>query len=86
MTKNIDDSPFMSIDELEDEFMILDTNTPDEDLAAVCFKITEWWLEDYSFDDLLEEFDVLPEEAFYAIVKSGLIDPDDLEAYLTSDR
>ena len=55
------------------------------ELAEVCYRIVEYWMEDYSFEELLEEFDVLPEEAFYVIVKAGLIDEDALQAYLVSD-
>jgi len=57
----------------------------DIDLAEACVKITAWWLEDYAFEDLLEELDVLPEEALYACVKAGLIDEEDLKNYLSSD-
>lgn len=75
-------------DEYEAEgFMILDPIADlDENLAEVCYKVTEWWMEDYTFEQLLEEFNVLPEEAFYTIVKAGLVDPEDLKSYLTSDR
>jgi hypothetical protein len=66
-------------DEIETD---LDVNL---DLAEMCVKITEWWLEDYTFEELLEEFDVLPEEAFYAVVKAGLIDEEDLKNYLSAD-
>lgn len=57
----------------------------DLDLAELCEKVTQWWLEDYTFEELLEEFDVLPEEAFYAVVKAGLVDEEDLKNYLSSD-
>ena len=70
-------------DELE--FVSLDTTDYDANLAEVCFKLVEWYTEDYPFEDLLEEFDVLPEEALYTLVKAGLIDPDRIKEFLSSD-
>jgi hypothetical protein len=71
----------------DDDYDDLDTAIDvDIDLAEACVDITQWWMEDYPFEDLLEEFDVLPEEALYACVKTGLIDEEDLKNYLTSDR
>lgn len=67
------------------EFVSLDTNDYDTNLAEVCFSLIEYWTEDYTFDDLLEELDVLPEEALYTLVKAGLIDPDRLKEFLSSD-
>jgi len=69
---------------IDGEYDLLES-PEDDNLTAVCWHIVEWWMEDYTFEELLEEFDVEPEEAFLAVVRAGLIDPEDLEAYLTSD-
>ena len=71
-------------EDLWSEFVSLDTTDYDANLAEVCFKMVGWWMEDYSFEDLLEEFNVLPEEAFYHLVKAGLIDEDQIEKYLAT--
>lgn len=34
------------------------------------------WLEDYSFDDFLEQMDIDPIEAVEILFNSGMIDPD----------
>ena len=73
------------IDNDEYEFVALDTTDYDANLAEVCFKLVEYWTEDYPFEDLLEELEVLPEEALYTLVKAGLIDEDQLVAFLSSD-
>lgn len=72
---------------IEGDYNTLDVDELNDrpELAEVCYKIVEYWTEDYTFEELLEEFDVLPEEAFYVIVKAGLIDEDALQAYLNSD-
>lgn len=73
--------------ENEDDFEFVSLNSEDYDanLAEVCFRLVEYWTEDYPFEDLLEELEVLPEEALYTLVKAGLIDPDRLEEFLSSD-
>lgn len=40
------------------------------------------YLEDYSFEELLEEFDLTPHEVFTHLFYTGLIDEDRLKAYL----
>jgi hypothetical protein len=76
----------MTIENEDDyEFVSLDTTDHDANLAEVCFRLVEYWTEDYPFEDLLEELDVLPEEALYTLVKAGLIDPDRLIEFLSSD-
>jgi hypothetical protein len=69
----------------EYEFVSLDTTDYDANLAEVCFKIVEYWTEDYPFEDLLEELEVLPEEALYTLVKAGLIDEEKLKQFLMVD-
>lgn len=77
----------MTIENEDDfEFVSLDTTNHDSNLAEVCFKVVEWWMEDNDFESLLEEFDVLPEDAFYTLMKAGLIDEERLKAFLTSDE
>ncbi len=48
-------------------------------------KIVDWWEEDYSFDALLEEFDLTTKDAFYALLQTGVISPDDVTNYLISE-
>ncbi len=48
-------------------------------------KIVTWWEEDYTFEELLEEFDLDTCDAFYALVQTGMIDPEDLVNYLVSE-
>ena len=48
-------------------------------------KIVEWWMEDYSFEALLEQFDLTPKDAFFALVETDKISRELLETYLTSD-
>ena len=79
-----DNNDFMHDDDTF-EFESLDTTDYDANLAEVCFKMVGWWMEDYSFEDLLEEFNVLPEEAFYHLVKAGLIDEDEILKYLATN-
>lgn len=42
-------------------------------------------LEDESFTDFLERFDLTPEEVFTHLYEAGLIDPDLFESYLIED-
>ncbi len=76
--------------DIEDEYVELDDldnrYIEDATLAEVCDTITENYLEDYSFEELLEEFDVAPGLALFILVKSGVIEPYELQAYLVSDR
>ena len=83
MTESFND--FM-LDDDSFEFESLDTTDYDANLAEVCFKIVGWWTEDYPFEDLLEELDVLPEEALYNLVKSGLITEDQLQKFLDASE
>ena len=39
-------------------------------------------LEDESFADFLERFDLTPEEVFLHLYESGLIDPDKFESFV----
>ena len=78
MTIIVDDYISVEFDEFLDEF--IDDKL---DLAVTCEKIVRWWMEDYSFEELLEEFDVDPAAAFFAVVRSGLINEDELPEYLT---
>lgn len=48
-------------------------------------KVVEGYLEDYSFEEFLENFNVTPVDAFKALFEAGLIDEDVLEAFLTSE-
>lgn len=48
-------------------------------------KVVEGYLEDYHLEDLFEDLQVSPTEAFLAVLNAGLIDEDLLEAYLTSE-
>lgn len=48
-------------------------------------KIVEWWMEDYPFEALLEQFDLTPKDAFFALVETDKISRELLETYLTSD-
>ena len=73
------------IDDDSFEYVSLDTTDYDANLAELCFKVVDWWMEDYSFEELLEEFNVLPEEAFYHLVKAGLVDEEDILKYLASN-
>lgn len=41
--------------------------------------IVELALEDMSFEELLEQFDISAHEAFYCLFSNGLIDPELLE-------
>lgn len=45
-------------------------------------QILEWYLEDYSFEEFLEEFDLTPAEVFIHLFNTGLIDEERLEAFL----
>lgn len=45
-------------------------------------EIVNWYLEDYSFEELLEEFDLTPSEVFIHLFNSGLIDETRLESFL----
>lgn len=73
-------------DEYEDQWKEDFYDEDDDSLEHAAWHVAEWWLEDYSFDELLEEFDVVPEAAFVAIVLAGLVDEDVLVDYLASDR
>lgn len=42
-------------------------------------------LEDESFEDFLERFDLTPEEVFLHLYESGLVDPDTFESFLIND-
>lgn len=47
--------------------------------------IEDWvsmYLEDYSLEDLLEMFDITPEQAFLKLFEAGLIDQDLMERLL----
>ena len=81
------DNQFENLDPVEGEWEALDTATDydDAELAAVCFNIVEWWTEDYDFEELLEEFDILPEQALLALVRTGEISEERLRDFLTSD-
>ena len=46
-------------------------------------KYVSYTLEDISFRDLLEEFDLTPEEVFIHLVESGMIDTEKLEEHLS---
>lgn len=48
-------------------------------------KVIDGYLEDYSFEDLLEELQVTPFETFMAAFDAGLIDEDLFESFLTSE-
>lgn len=56
-----------------------------DDIRESTDKIVDWWMEDYSFEALLEQFDLTPKDAFFALVKTDEISQDMLEAYLTSE-
>ena len=48
-------------------------------------KFVVGYLEDYSFEDLLEELDIDPVDAFISLYSAGQIDGDRLQELLTSD-
>lgn len=44
-------------------------------------KFVEAYLEDYTFEELLEEFDITPVDAFLVLFDNGLVDEEILEEY-----
>lgn len=58
---------------------------PEDDLKEVTDSIVSYWLEDYTLEELFEEFDVSPQEAFFEVVLSGRISKESLSNYLSSD-
>ena len=58
---------------------------PEDDLREVTDSIVSYWLEDYTLEELFEEFDVSPQEAFFEVVLSGRISRESLSNYLSSD-
>lgn len=48
-------------------------------------KFVQGYLEDYSFEDLLEELDVDPVDAFILLFSAGAFNPENLREILTSD-
>lgn len=67
----------------EDEFVMYEDEL--SELSNQCDTIVEWWTEDYPLDELFEELDVTGGDALYAMVLVGMIDREDLIAYLSSD-
>jgi uncharacterized protein (DUF433 family) len=49
-------------------------------------KVLEDYLEDNSFEDFLEMFDLTPSEVLQVLYTEGMIDDEILEAYLTVDQ
>lgn len=49
-------------------------------------KVVEGYLEDYSFEEFLENFNISPTEAFKCLFESGLVDEDVFESFLTSEN
>jgi len=62
-----------------------ETELPEDDLREVTDSIVSYWLEDYTLEELFEEFDVSPQEAFFEVVLSGRISRESLSNYLSSD-
>lgn len=48
-------------------------------------KILDSYLEDNSFEDFLEEFNLTPLEVLTSLYENGLIDEEDLERLIPSD-
>ena len=48
-------------------------------------EVVEGYLEDYAFEDLLEDFDITPAQAFIVLYNEGLIDETLLEGWLTAE-
>ena len=55
------------------------------DIETGLVNVVEGYLEDYSFEDLLEEFDLTPSEVFVHLWEAGLIDELLLENFLTGE-
>jgi hypothetical protein len=47
--------------------------------------VIDGYLEDYSFEEFLENFDISPVDAFMCLFDSGLIDEELFQSFLTSD-
>jgi hypothetical protein len=45
-------------------------------------KFVEAYLEDYTFEELLEEFDITPVDAFLVLFDNGLVDEEIIEEYV----
>ena len=56
-----------------------------ETVAALMEKVIDGYLEDYSFEEFLENFNLTPYEVFMAAFNSGLVDETLLESFLTTD-
>jgi hypothetical protein len=52
------------------------------DVERYLEKIADWWLEDSTLEELLEQFDISPGEALKSLFHSGLINEDDLEQFV----
>ena len=48
-------------------------------------RVVSMALEDESFSDFLERFDMTPEETFLVLYEEGHIDPDTFEEFLLND-
>jgi len=57
----------------------------EETLRDLIQKVVDGYLEDYSFEDFLENFNLTPAEVFLCAFNSGLVDEELLESFLTSD-
>lgn len=56
-----------------------------DDVETDLEKVVEYYLEDYSLEDLLEEFDITPVECIIQLWRSGYITRDDLARFLSTD-
>lgn len=57
----------------------------EETVRKLMEDVINGYLEDYSFEDFLEHFDLTPTDVFICAFNSGLVDEDLLKNFLTSD-
>lgn len=56
-----------------------------EEKRRLLAKVVEYYLEDYTFEEFLEMFDLTPVEVFECAFNSGLVDETLFENFLSSD-
>jgi len=54
------------------------------DIGKEIEDVIDYYLEDYSFEDFLEEFNLTPAEVFIAAFNAGLVDEDLLKDFLNA--
>lgn len=55
------------------------------DIKEDLTKVVDYYIEDYTVEELLENFDLTLVDLMLCAYESGLIDPDLLEAFLTAE-